>query len=220
VFQTLSDFPASTPATWRLEYGPRLPGPSDGETVVSLMSRRGRLPGITKTWHPLQIDHLSLLDQRKLRSNVYEVTCPSFPSKVIAKFARFEWEVPQLEAETTAYEWIDGQQIGPNFLAHLTEEGRVIGFLMARITNCRHAMPEDFLSCHEVLSKLHELGIKHGDINKHNFLIHDGRTTLIDFDNASRPVEVHELEAELNRLQELLQDVSGKGGQVLETGSK
>lgn len=115
------------------------------------------LPGITKTWHPTQVDHLELREERKLRSNVYEVTCPGFSSTIIAKFARFEWEVSQLEAETTAYGWIEGQQVGPAFLGHLTEEGRVIGFLMTRIADYRHATPEDFPLCHSVLSKLHKL---------------------------------------------------------------
>ena len=69
------------------------------------------------------------------------------------------------------YEWIDGHQIGPEFLGHLTEEGRVIGFLIERVFDCRHATPEDLSLCQHTLAKLHKLGIKHGDTNKHNFLI-------------------------------------------------
>ncbi|KAI1770009.1 hypothetical protein F4818DRAFT_450600 [Hypoxylon cercidicola] len=125
-----------------------------GDIYFSDISKT-RLLGITKTWHPIQIDHLKLRDERKLRSNVYEVTHPGFSSTIIAKFARFEWEVHQLQAETAAYEWIEGQQVGPDFLGHLTEDGRVIGFLMSRITDCRHATPEDFPLCHSVLTRLH-----------------------------------------------------------------
>ncbi|ORY67833.1 alpha-galactosidase A precursor [Pseudomassariella vexata] len=162
--------------------------------------------------------HFSALrEEKKLRSNVYEVTCPGFSSTIIAKFARFEWEVTQLEAETMAYGWIEGQHVGPGFLGHLTEEGRVIGFLIARIADCRHATPEDFPLCHSVLSKLHKLGIKHGDINKHNFLIHDGKATLIDFDKALRPASNDELDVELYELQDQFQDTSGRGGQVVES---
>lgn len=188
-----------------------------GGTRFSAVSKT-RLPGITKTWHPTRVDHLELREERKLRSGVYEVSCPGFSSTIVAKFARFEWEVPQLEAETTAYEWIEGQQVGPAFLGHLTEEGRVIGFLMAQIANCRHATPEDFPLCHSVLSKLHKLGIKHGDINKHNFLIHDGKATLIDFDNASRPASNDELEVESHELPDQLRDTSGRGGRIVESG--
>lgn len=64
----------------------------------------------------------------KLRTGVYEVTCPRFDTFVVAKFARFEWEIQYLENETVAYEWIDGRKIGPRFLGHLTEGDRVIGF--------------------------------------------------------------------------------------------
>jgi predicted Ser/Thr protein kinase len=162
-------------------------------------------------WHTTHIDHLHLQKGQKLRSNVYEATCSRFSSPVVAEFARFPWEVPQLEAESTAYQWIEGQQIGPSFLGHLTEEGRVIGIVMARIVNCRHATPDDFALCHQALWKLHRIGIKHGDINKHNFLAHAGGATLINFDNASRTTSSKELEAEMCSLQEQLSDVSGKG---------
>lgn len=64
--------------------------------------------------------------------------------------------MPQLEKETTAYEWIGDQQIGPDFLGYLVEEGRVIGFIMARIADCRHATSEDLNLCQLALSKLHQ----------------------------------------------------------------
>ncbi|KAH7309028.1 alpha-galactosidase A precursor [Stachybotrys elegans] len=187
-----------------------------GEPYFSEFSRV-QLPGITKIWHSNQIDHLALREPRKLRSNVYEVTHPDFESPVIAKFARFEWEVPQLEVETTAYSWIEGHQIGPEFLGHLVEEGRVIGFLIARITNFHHATIEDFPLCQSALSRLHHVGIKHGDVNKHNLLIHDEKATLIDFDLASRPASENQLKAELHQLQNELLDTSGRGGRVVES---
>ncbi|KJR86892.1 uncharacterized protein SPSK_01918 [Sporothrix schenckii 1099-18] len=191
--------------------------PTTGDPYFAAVSR-AYLPGITKTWHPTRVDYLELRMQRKLRSNVYEATCPRFSSVVIAKFARISWEVPQLEAETEAYEWIEGHQVGPRFLGHLTEEGGVIGFIMARVPDCLHATVDDFRLCSLALSKLHELGIKHGDINKHNFLIHDGKATLLDFDNASRAASADELEDELQELRDKLQDTSGRGGRIVESG--
>ncbi|KAJ5207512.1 hypothetical protein N7491_001859 [Penicillium cf. griseofulvum] len=97
---------------------------------------------------------------------------------------RFDWEIQYLENETTAYEWIEGYDIGPRFLGHLTEDGRVIGFLMERIRDARHAGPQDLESCREVLSRLHCLGIHHGDTNRFNFLIRDSQAVLIDFDSS------------------------------------
>lgn len=62
-----------------------------------------------------------------------------------------------MENETTAYQWVSGHNIGPQFLGHLTEDGRVIGFLMEHIPNARHAGPQDLEICREVLSRLHDL---------------------------------------------------------------
>lgn len=211
----VSLLPPLPPGDWNKGHISR--NPTTRDIHFSAVSK-AHLPGITRTWHPTQVDHPKLREERKLRSNVYEVTCPGFSSTIIAKFARSEWEIPQLEAETAAYGWIEGHQVGPDFLGHLTEEGRVIGFLIARVADCRHATPEDFPLCHLALSKLHKLGIKHGDINKHNFLIHDGKATLVDFDNASRPASQDELEAELHELQDQLRDTSGRGGKVVESG--
>ena len=114
----------------------------------------------------------------------YEATTPHFDLPIVVKFARFPFEIPYLNSETSAYQWIQNHQIGPQFLAHLTEEGRVIGFAMERIINCRHASSDDLALCQQALSKLPRLSIKHGDINKHNFLIHDDKATMIDFDGA------------------------------------
>ncbi len=188
--------------------------PATGEPHFAAVSKE-TLPGIKTTWHPRRVDHLALGDARKLRSNVYEVTCPGFDAPVVAKFACFDWEVPQLEVETEAYRWIDGQGIGPAFLGHLTEEGRVIGFLVARVAGCRHATPADLALCRAALLKLHALGVKHGDVNKHNFLVKGEAVTLIDFDVADREATAEEREVELESLEAELEDMSGRGGRVV-----
>ncbi|KAL2167500.1 hypothetical protein VTG60DRAFT_1194 [Thermothelomyces hinnuleus] len=179
------------------------------------------LPAITNIWHHSLIDHLELRLGRKLRSNIYEAACPRFDDTVIVKFARFPFEIALLEKETTAYQWIDGHQIGPTFLGHLTEEGRVIGFVMERVGGgeFRHATADDLGPCCKVLGRLHRLGIMHGDINKHNFLVHSGGVTMIDFDCAKRGVGTAELEEELRGLERQLRDESGRGGRVVESGS-
>ena len=124
-----------------------------------------------------------------------------------------------LEAETATYQWIDGKEVGPAFLGHLTEESRVIGFIISRITDFRHATPDDFALCCKALSKLHDLGIKHGDTNKHNFLAHDTQATLIDFDSSSRVASSEELEMEMGGLQDQLADMSGRGGRIIIHGT-
>jgi len=186
----------------------------DPETSKPVFSRavRQQFPGVKSTWHDTFVDHLELKSGRKLRSNVYEVSSPRFPSTVVAKFALFSWEIPHLEAETAAYQWIDGRGIGPRFLGHLTEEGRVIGFLIERIAESRHAGPADLSACQEALSRLHRLGVRHGDVNKHNFLIHEGRATMIDFDCARQFDNQEPLRMEFESLPARLMDNSGRGG--------
>lgn len=151
-----------------------------------------------------------------------QVAYPGLATPVVAKFARFEWEIPQLEAETEANGWIqDHKGIAPEFLGHLTEDGRVIGFLMARVSSdWRHATPDDLALCSDVLGKLHKLGIKHGDTNKHNFFIHrneEGQevATLIGFDMATRNATEEERAAEMEGLRAQLEDTSGRGGEVI-----
>ena len=172
------------------------------------------LPGINWTWHPVQIDYLDLQIGARLRSNVYEANHPSFARPIVVKFAKVAWEIPWLEAETAAYNWIDGHGIGPDFLGHLTERGRVIGFMMSRVEEARHATPQDFNLCRRALEMLHTLKIKHGDINKHNFLVHNDSVTLIDFDGAVKNATAEELRDELESLARQLSDTSGRGGRI------
>ncbi|KAK2739461.1 hypothetical protein FQN57_006590 [Myotisia sp. PD_48] len=91
-----------------------------------------------------------------------------------------------MENETTAYQCIDGKGFAPRFLGHLTEGGRVIGFLIEYITGARHAGPQDLPSCRQSLSELHRLGIRHGDTNRFNFLVCGSKAILIDLNTARK----------------------------------
>lgn len=143
-----------------------------------------KFPGVQNTWHDTFIDYNELSIGKRLEAGIYEVEHPPFEETLVAKFARFDWEVRYMEFETTAYQRIHGHSIGPRFLGHLTEHGRVIGFLMERITNAREPGLEDRETCKEVLTRLHGLGVKHNDANHHNFLISDSKTVMITFDMA------------------------------------
>ncbi|KAJ6185752.1 hypothetical protein N7519_007053 [Penicillium mononematosum] len=148
----------------------------------------------------------------RLRTGVYEVKCPQFEELVVVKFARFDWEIRYMEGETAAYRLIEGYDIGPRFLGHLTEDGRVIGFVMERIANARHAGPQDLDICQQTLARLHALGIRHGDVNRFNFLIRDEKAILFDFDTARKCDDPKLLAEELRNLQEGLESSSDKGG--------
>ncbi|RAK93326.1 alpha-galactosidase A precursor [Aspergillus costaricaensis CBS 115574] len=171
-----------------------------------------QFPGVQNIWHETHIDYLDLSVERKLRTGIYKVKCPQYDNVVVAKFARFPWEVQYIENETTAYQWISGHGIGPVFLGHVTESGRVIGFLIENIRDARHAGIQDVESCREVLGRLHDLGVCHGDTNPFNFLICDGKATLIDFDTARKCDDRGVLVQEMDGLAACLDDRSGRGG--------
>ncbi|RAK99353.1 alpha-galactosidase A precursor [Aspergillus ibericus CBS 121593] len=171
-----------------------------------------QFPGVQNTWHETYVDYLEFSIGRKLRTGIYEARCSLFAETVVAKFARFPWEIGYIENETTAYQWISSHAIGPRFLGHLTEHGRVVGFLMEHITDARHAGPQDVKPCREVLSRLHDLGIRHGDTNPFNFLIRGSKATLIDFDTARKCDDRDVLLQEMKDLTACLKDLSGRGG--------
>jgi predicted Ser/Thr protein kinase len=173
---------------------------------------RIQFPGIRHKWHGTNVNYLDIVIGKKLRTGIYEVTCPTLDTVVVAKFARFDWEIQYLEIETIAYEWIDGHEIGPRFLGHLIEDNRVIGLLIERITNARHAGPNDLAACQQTLSRLHRLGVHHGDTNRFNFLICGSKAVLIDFDTARKCDDQDALREEFDHLAESLQDMSKKGG--------
>lgn len=185
--------------------------PLTGHPVFSRYTRSD-LPGISNVWHLTRIDHLELKKLRRLRQNIHVAMHPLFDRALVAKFAEFPWQMPFFEAETTAYEWIHGQGMGPKFLGHLTEAGRVIGFVMEYIDDARSAQTGDLAACQAVLAKLHSQGIKHGDINKYNFLVREGKAVLVDFETAQRCSEKKELEAEYEHLELSLGDSSRRGG--------
>ena len=92
--------------------------------------------------------------------------------------------------------------LGPRFLGHLAEEGRVIGFAMEKVIG-RRANKADYNAVRDALTKLHDLGIRHGDINRNNFVITERGAVIIDFEagvmdsNASE--EMTELQERLER---------------------
>lgn len=174
-----------------------------------------QLPGVISAWHPTMINYLDLKIGPNLKSGVYDVTCSAFEGPVIAKFAVWEWEIDYFNHECAIYQNIEGHGIGPRFLGHITEEGRVIGFLTELVTDqaghARHATSADLDICRQVLARLHNLGILHGDINKHNFLITSRGATLIDFSEARHSADESAFEEEMRSVEEKLSDISGLG---------
>ncbi len=173
------------------------------------------LPSNNPSWHSKSYDYLSFEIGERLKSNVYMASSPQFEKPVVAKFARFDWEIGYCIAETQAYSWIEGHNIGPAFLGYLTEDGRAIGFLIEYVKG-HHATISDLPACEATVRRLHGLGVLHGDLNKHNFLISERDVVLIDFETAKQSKDSGAMERETEGLKVQLLDESGNGGVFLE----
>lgn len=131
---------------------------------------------------------------------------------MIAKMARFEWEIPYVQRETEIYALFEGTGIAPRFLGHIHEQGRVIGFLLEKVPG-RHAGIEDLQICRLALERLHGLGISHGDSNRYNFIVagHD-EVKLVDFEKSTVGASKHTMASELASLAAELVEDTGRGG--------
>ncbi|KAJ9142580.1 Lipopolysaccharide kinase (Kdo/WaaP) family protein [Coniochaeta hoffmannii] len=180
------------------------------------------LPEIQTTWHELRVDVLSLERTRRFRSGVYEVQYNGAPA--IAKIACFKWDMARIERETWAYSIIarhhsqhpNESPITPDFLGHLTENGRTMGFLLQKVDG-ESACVDDLASCEALLRRLHRLGLIHGDVNRHNFLIDrvsGSGIRLVDFEHAEE-FDDGLARAELLSLPAELAEETGRGATVV-----
>ena len=190
--------------------------PSSGQLAVTLLS--ADLPRVETIWHSRMIDFLDIERTEYLTLFTQECQWKESPSseRMIAKMARFHWEIQYLEAETRMYQVLDGRGIAPRFLGHVHEGGRVIGFLLEKIQDGRNAEPADLQICEAALRRFHGLGFLHGDCNKYNFIIRpDGQVVLIDFDKAKPCNDQAVLETEIASLGEQLAETTGRGGGLM-----
>ena len=180
------------------------------------------LPEIECPWHDVRVDVLSLRRGERFKSGVHEVQYNGAPA--IAKIACFEWDIPRIEHETWVYSILasHGRQhpndppIGPRFLGHLTENNRIIGFLLAKL-NAEPASIEDLPNCEALVRRLHGLKLIHGDVNRYNFLvdrISGGKTHLIDFEHVM-DYDEDLAKAELLSLPTELAEETGRGTTVV-----
>lgn len=207
-----------------LAHLPSLPYEDDSWTVayisrdlksgkIKTSLSKHRMEGVKNVWHSAQVDVLNLKRVGRLTATTFEaeVCNPKAPktkfppTTLIAKIARFEWEVPRIERETRAYQLLEqlGSDLAPRFLGHIHEGGRVIGFLIEKLEGKRNASIGDLSECEQVLKKFHKFGFLHGDVNRYNFLVGRNGATLIDFESfeevstkEARSKEMHSLRAE------------------------
>jgi predicted Ser/Thr protein kinase len=190
--------------------------PVSGRLEAALSS--AALPSAKTIRHPQMIDHLDIerTEYLALLTQECKWKADSGPERMIAKMARFYWEVQYMEAETRMYQVLEGHCIAPKFLGHVHEAGRVIGFLLEKIPDGRHAAPADLEICKAALRRFHGLGFVHGDCDKHNFIIRpNSQVVLIDFDKANTCTDPALMEAEMAILEGQLAETTGRGGGLM-----
>ena len=198
---------------WNMAHISRDPATSGLKTALQSVA----LAGVRDSdiWHPTSVGCLEVSRKRQLTGATFEASCPTLSppvTEVIAKIARFEWEIPRIEQETRAYKILENTGIGPRFLGHIHEHGRVMGFVLEKVEG-RPATVEDLSRCESVLRRLHDHGLVHGDINKYNFIVQDDMVRLIDFEkNQFCPDDTESMQNEMTSLYGQLMEDSGRGG--------
>lgn len=163
------------------------------------------LPEVGDAWHPTRIDYFDLLDHPSAaranapKSSAEEkklmlIAHPSFPGKtLLMKIADFPSELPRVEREIRAYKMLAGTGLTPEFLGHVTEAGRVVGFLLEWVEGADVPGPATLDACGDALRRLHAHGIYQGSIHAENFLCcnfngsggkvegEKGKVLLVDF---------------------------------------
>lgn len=136
------------------------------------------------------------------------------------KMARFDFEIQFLAPELQTYYQLArcGLSLIPRLVGYIYKEtpNRAISFLLEALDG-RFAEPGDVDLCNEVLDRLHQQGVIHGDFRKYNCLITAAGPRLIDFE-ASIIRDGHTkdewdvlVRAEKQSVEERLADESGIG---------
>ena len=162
------------------------------------------LRGVSNCWHPKNINIRELQPIRYFSPRTCKVLYDGQPA--FAKIARFEYEIPWIERETLIYRIIENQLIGPRFLGHLSEEGRVIGVLLEYLSDTHWGTLEDLGVCLDVLRRLHKVNVLHKDVNRYNFMLRDGCCWMCDFEDSEIDVSDKRLEKEEESLTTTLHD--------------
>ena len=149
---------------------------------------REPLPAVQDQWHDRTVDVLSLKLEVTKKANggqgVYRCEDPGYEMDAVAKFAHHPEGIHGIAQESAIYKKLRTTEIGPRFLAHLTESERIIGFLLEYIPH-RNPAKGDWPKCKAAVDKLHAIGIKHGDLHKCNILVREHDAVLIDFSEST-----------------------------------
>jgi hypothetical protein len=200
--------------SWKSAVVSRSPATHDLEATLSSAD----MPAVKSIWNSELINCFDIERTEFLTLLTQECKSASGtdPEVMVAKMARFYWEIPYIEAETRMYQVLDGRGIAPKFLGHIHEEGRVMGILLEKVADGRPAAPADLGRCKAALRRFHALGYVHGDCNKYNLIIRpDDTVVLIDFEKATKCDDQALMDEEKASLESQLAETTGRGGGLM-----
>jgi RIO-like serine/threonine protein kinase len=96
-------------------------------------------------------------------------------------------------------------------LAHLTENGRVIGMLLEKVDGDFASM-DNITGCEAALRDLHRMGMVHGDVNRYNFIVDPvtSHIRMVDFEHVEE-IEEEKARAEIASLPNELTEETNRG---------
>ncbi|KAI0878302.1 hypothetical protein GGS24DRAFT_444270 [Hypoxylon argillaceum] len=168
----------------------------DGKQIFVATVSCKPLPGVENKWYPHSLEYLDLelVSSEINRDHIKVVSNPKLDTPkhlAVMKFSPFADGIMRIDVEAEIYNHIDGSSVAPMFLGYVTENGRIIGFLIEYIDGARSPSSQDAFSdlalekCRQTLTALHELGVTHNDARPGNCLFRrDGTAVLIDFELA------------------------------------
>ncbi len=194
----------------------------DSEKVVIKSTEKRDLDRVTQLWHPRSVDYLDLgPEARKGVDWEFDIsTCqldidlgPDADSVTVEMEWFPDWVYgPKVETEVHAA--IQNKDVGPRFLAHVTENhDRVIGFIRDKVQG-RAASIDDLDACRAVLERLHACRyLLDGGLNRFNFCIQDEngdearksrkkkRAVIVKFAGCRKSSNAHDFAKEMDSLE-------------------
>lgn len=138
------------------------------------------LPNI-KPWHPMVIDELSLVNRKRWMRVTPLWKCEVNGRPAVAKCLSWPEYLDYATRESEVYRIIEGHHLGPDFLGHVKRNGRIVGIILAKVEG-HYPTASDIPACLEILDRLHNLGIRHGDVHLENFIVGQDGPVIIDFE--------------------------------------
>lgn len=154
-------------------------------------------------WHPRAIEYNDLVKVATIQEGRLEVVQhPDLgPKPALVKRAALPAYIQSISHETNFYRLLDGLGVTPTFLGHVTEAGRITGFLAEYVeqqASKRFDRASGTEACLSALVRMHARGIAHRDAHGGNCLVRgDGSAAVVDFELAEENSARAEFERDL-----------------------